>query len=219
MVTELEDGVYPFRATRASGKRLPFTPEKRTAWLEAARQDPARYPMPPCGHESCKGSWWPDMVTEHSWQPSSDDFFEEFEEAPKANAPVGSQYLEFLETGDTGKTKVWDVLSRSRGHRLAVIQWYGPWRQYVMYPDHMTLWNVGCLSDIQSFITARMAERRPVPVPELEHIPPDETRPRMEFEVAHGISYCRRCGSLIAKDDDPEWRTKKPCRLVRVDLR
>lgn len=129
-----------------------------------------------------------------------------------------TEYLRFIETADTGKTKVWDVLSRSRGNRLAVIKWHGPWRQYVMYPEHPTLWNVGCLSDIQSFITARMAERR-VPVPELEHIPPDETRPRMEFEVMHGISYCRRCGRLMAKDSDPEWTTSKPCQLVRVGLR
>lgn len=74
--------------------------------------------------------------------------------------PEDTEYLRFIEIADTGKTKVWDVLSRSRGNRLAVIKWHGPWRQYVMYPDHLTLWNVGCLSDIQSFITARMAERR-----------------------------------------------------------
>jgi hypothetical protein len=71
-----------------------------------------------------------------------------------------SEYLEFVEVKDTGKTKVWDVMSRSGGYRLAQIRWHGPWRQYTMRPELDTIWNVDCLADISGFIVEQMAARK-----------------------------------------------------------
>lgn len=71
-----------------------------------------------------------------------------------------SEYLEFVEIYDTGKTKVWSVRSKSSGNELALISWYGPWRQYTMRPEPDTIWNTSCLTDINAFINARMAERK-----------------------------------------------------------
>lgn len=71
-----------------------------------------------------------------------------------------SQYLEFAEIVDTGKTKIFAVLSKSSGDRLATISWHGPWRQYTFKPEPKTIWNTGCLVDVNAFIDARMAERR-----------------------------------------------------------
>ena len=65
-----------------------------------------------------------------------------------------SQHLRFIKTGDSasGKTERWDVESKSQGTVLAVANWYGPWRQYVMYPQPGTLFNCGCLDDIAAFL-------------------------------------------------------------------
>ena len=57
------------------------------------------------------------------------------------------------------RTDFFEVYSH-RGNRLAVIRWYGPWRQYVFFPDRETIWTVGCLSEIQIFINGLMNERK-----------------------------------------------------------
>lgn len=73
-----------------------------------------------------------------------------------------SEYLEFVEVHDTGKTKVWQVLSKRRGDVLAVISWHGAWRQYTFRPNPNTIWNTGCLADVQAFIAEQMALRSEV---------------------------------------------------------
>ena len=73
------------------------------------------------------------------------------------------EYLDFAEIGDTGKTKVWEVLSRSGGYRLGRIKWHGPWRCYTFWPEPNTIWNNGCLTTVQQFIATRMAERTQKP--------------------------------------------------------
>ncbi len=71
-----------------------------------------------------------------------------------------SKFLEFRLLRDTGKTKVFDVLSKRQGNRLATIGWYGPWRQYVLSPCLNTVWNGGCLKDVMDFMANLMAERK-----------------------------------------------------------
>lgn len=70
-----------------------------------------------------------------------------------------SEYLDFVEVRDTGKTKIWEVVSKRNGDLLATIAWYGPWRQYVFRPELGTIWNTGCLAVVSGFISARMRER------------------------------------------------------------
>jgi hypothetical protein len=73
---------------------------------------------------------------------------------------MDSKYLSFVEIKDTGKTKVWHVYSKSSGKVLARISWHGPWRQYCFMPMSMTIWNKGCLEDINKFITEQMDARK-----------------------------------------------------------
>lgn len=70
-----------------------------------------------------------------------------------------SKYLEFRVIRDTGKTKVVSVDSKRQGSQLGVISWYGPWRQYVIFPNDDTLWNKGCLEDVNAYIDSLVAER------------------------------------------------------------
>lgn len=71
-----------------------------------------------------------------------------------------SKYLEFKQIPFEGKTKRFDVLSKSSGDLLARIQWYPQWRQYVFSPAYPTHWNKDCLNDIQTFINNLMLERK-----------------------------------------------------------
>ena len=73
---------------------------------------------------------------------------------------VDSKYLEFDEVGWTGKTEIWNVLSKSSGYILGQIKWYGPWRQYCFFPSPQTTFNPACLADISKLIKELMAKRR-----------------------------------------------------------
>lgn len=63
-----------------------------------------------------------------------------------------NEYLEFRLIGDTGKTQVYDVISRRHGNRLGGIHWYGAWYQYTLEPEANTIWNDGCLQAVIAFL-------------------------------------------------------------------
>ena len=72
--------------------------------------------------------------------------------------------LEFKETRDTGKTKVWDVFSGGDsdiGVLLGSVDWYAPWRRYVFEPAFATLFDRNCMMEIVDFIEKQMIARRP----------------------------------------------------------
>jgi hypothetical protein len=72
-----------------------------------------------------------------------------------------SEYLTFEEDDHyEGKTKLLYVQSKRKIEILAVIKWYGPWRQYCFYPMPETIWNKGCMEDVQTVIKALMDERK-----------------------------------------------------------
>ncbi len=70
-----------------------------------------------------------------------------------------SEYIEFVEVADTGKTLIFDVRSTSSGASLGMVKWYGPWRQYIFCPAVTTVWNVDCLDSIIVFIKGLMHSR------------------------------------------------------------
>jgi len=73
-----------------------------------------------------------------------------------------TEYLKFEEsTSPSGKTKVVAIESLSSGDTLGYIKWFGRWRQYTFFPVAETVWNVGCLDDVNAYIGKLMAERRP----------------------------------------------------------
>lgn len=71
-----------------------------------------------------------------------------------------SKYLEFFRAGHTGKTDVFDILSKHQGSILGHIKWYSAWRQYCFSPASNCVFNTGCLQDITAFIGELMAERK-----------------------------------------------------------
>ena len=71
-----------------------------------------------------------------------------------------SRFMEFFIIGNTGKTEIWDVVSKSSESVLGKIKWYGPWRQYCFYPSPNCIFNNQCMTDIQKKISKLMNERR-----------------------------------------------------------
>jgi len=73
---------------------------------------------------------------------------------------VKSKYMEFDKIGDTGKTEIWDIRSKSSGFVLGKIKWYGPWRQYCFYPSPNSVFNNDCMTDIQKLIKNLQEDHR-----------------------------------------------------------
>lgn len=73
---------------------------------------------------------------------------------------IESKYLRFDRVGWTGKTDVWNVLSKSEGTVLGQIKWFGAWRQYCFYPSPNTVFNPQCMRDICQVISGLMLVRK-----------------------------------------------------------
>lgn len=69
-------------------------------------------------------------------------------------------YLEFHEMAPVAgkKTKVVSIYSVSGGYQLGQVRWHAPWRQYCFFPDMSSIWNTGCLDEIQAKIKELMEE-------------------------------------------------------------
>ena len=57
-----------------------------------------------------------------------------------------------LDAGEN-RTGKWRITSRSSGADLAEIKWYGPWRQYCLFPIN-ALFNATCLESLVDFLRA-----------------------------------------------------------------
>ena len=64
-----------------------------------------------------------------------------------------TKYMTFELIDKKPKTTVWLVVNNTSGSLLGGIEWYPPWRQYVFMPEGQTVFNNGCLKDIQDFLT------------------------------------------------------------------
>lgn len=71
-----------------------------------------------------------------------------------------SKYLEFKQVPYEGKTKRFEIISKSQSVDLGIIKWNSNWRQYCFYPSDQTLWSRDCLKDIQDFLNNLMEERK-----------------------------------------------------------
>lgn len=71
-----------------------------------------------------------------------------------------SQYLDFVrDQPPERKTPIVVVRSKSSGTVLGTIAWFGRWRQFCFWPKADTVFNVGCMADIQAKIAELRAER------------------------------------------------------------
>lgn len=71
-------------------------------------------------------------------------------------------YLWMVQIGDTGKTKVWAVISKEGGEggfELGKVKWFGRWRCYAFFPTD-AIFETKCLREIASFLESRTQEHR-----------------------------------------------------------
>jgi len=73
------------------------------------------------------------------------------------------KYIRFEWMGGTIKTQKYACLSNSSHSHLGTVKWWGPWRQYCFFPHGNTVFNVGCMTDINDFIGQLMEARRETP--------------------------------------------------------
>ena len=57
------------------------------------------------------------------------------------------------------KTVRWILIAEDESH-LGRIQWYGPWRQYVLEPLASAIFHAGCLRDVAAFLDRANAQHR-----------------------------------------------------------
>ena len=72
---------------------------------------------------------------------------------------IKTKYMTFVKVGQKPKTSEWHVINNSSGFVLGSIQWYGAWRQYVIFTNECTF-NNNCLDDISQFLTRLNNEQR-----------------------------------------------------------
>ena len=79
---------------------------------------------------------------------------------PPGQGGKTSKYLEFSIIEKKPKTDKIAIESKMTGHRLGIIMWYAPWRQYAFFPNIDTIFNTECLNDIQIHMKTIMEERK-----------------------------------------------------------
>ena len=73
-----------------------------------------------------------------------------------------SKYLDFdyIGSSGSGRTDIWNVLSKNTQGILGKISWYGPWRQYCFFPSPHCVFNNTCMADISKHIKELMDNRK-----------------------------------------------------------
>jgi hypothetical protein len=71
------------------------------------------------------------------------------------------EYIHFVldESFQSAKTTRWFCSSNSSDDVLGIVKWYAAWRQYCFFPSEDSIFNNGCLADIQDFIKQLMQDR------------------------------------------------------------
>ena len=58
------------------------------------------------------------------------------------------------------KTSVFNIIAKEGDLHLGKVKWFASWRKYCFFPAENTIFETQCLSDIISFITDLMNERK-----------------------------------------------------------
>ena len=71
------------------------------------------------------------------------------------------QYIvvDILKQDPKRKTHICIISNKRSGERLGSIMWYCPWRCYCFIPQGGTVWNHGCLQDIQKILKELKLQR------------------------------------------------------------
>jgi hypothetical protein len=62
------------------------------------------------------------------------------------------KYIRFVKIRDLPKTSVYECQNKSGGFSIGIVKWNTGWRQYCFYPNGDTVYSVGCMNDINTFI-------------------------------------------------------------------
>ncbi len=75
-----------------------------------------------------------------------------------------SEFIEFILIETKPKTEVYAIKKQMRkpfaGNILGYIKWYGPWRQYCLFPLENIIFNMDCMRYIIDFINELMEARK-----------------------------------------------------------
>ena len=63
------------------------------------------------------------------------------------------KYIHFVEVEKKPKTLVYSCRNNKSDTELGVIKWHSPWRQYCYFPSCPAVYSVGCLEDINNFMS------------------------------------------------------------------
>lgn len=70
------------------------------------------------------------------------------------------KYIHFEQIESKTKTSKWWCFNNKSLGTLGLIKWHPAWRQYCFFPYQNTIFNKGCMEDINDFITQLMDERK-----------------------------------------------------------
>lgn len=64
-----------------------------------------------------------------------------------------AKWINFIDggTSETGKTRLWHVVTKDGSSVIGIIHWYGPWRKYCFSPHAKTVYEQDCLRSIADF--------------------------------------------------------------------
>jgi hypothetical protein len=62
------------------------------------------------------------------------------------------EFIHFVEVEKKPKTSVWTCRNTKSMEGIGTVMWYPAWRQYCFVPWDGTVFSVGCMKDIISFI-------------------------------------------------------------------
>lgn len=74
------------------------------------------------------------------------------------------QFINFVPLSEAGPgpglTAEWSCKNNKSRDELGRVGWYSSWKQYVFYPTTQSIYSLGCLADIQSFLAELNYERK-----------------------------------------------------------
>lgn len=70
------------------------------------------------------------------------------------------QYIVIIHSENKPLTKTFIVKSKHYSNKLGTIQWYGPWRQYILDTEPKCQFSAGCLEDLGTFLKELNDEHR-----------------------------------------------------------
>lgn len=68
------------------------------------------------------------------------------------------KYIKFILVKEKPKTKVFNCVSKEI--RIGEVRWYPRWRKYCYFPVDNSLYDSGCLADIQDFLDTLNREHK-----------------------------------------------------------